>query len=213
MARSRYTDADIARLARRDPHMLTTYERRLVRGYQAGLSRSQARGHARTKYDEQPVSVVKVIRRGRLPDAERAKPAPKIQKRIVRLLGNGELVTTYKPEVIARSLQRLIREGGEAGKLRRIYFQVWDGKEGKFMSVYQGKRSTAHGITVEEFLWRVDTRMQAGQARDLEEAIRQTINEDSMEGAGKDSPGGEGAPFTFTQVRLYVLPEALVVAR
>ncbi|GAC1463383.1 MAG: hypothetical protein PVS3B3_08930 [Ktedonobacteraceae bacterium] len=213
MARTKYSNADIARLARRDPHTLTSYERRLVRGYQAGLSRSQARGHARVKYDEQPVSVVKVIQRGLRLRVEQAKPAPKIQQRIMRLPGNGELVTTYKPEVIARSLQRLIREGGEAGKLRRIYFQVWDSKEGAFVSVYQGKRSTSHGITVEEFLRRVDTRMQAGQARDLDEAIRQTINEDSMEGAGRDSPEGEGAPFAFTQLRLYVLPEAIAIAR
>ena len=213
MGRTHYSDADIARLARRDPRTLTLYERRLVRGYQMGLSRSQARGHARAYYDEPPLSVVKVMRRGSLPEAERPKPAPKIQQRIVRLPGNGELVTTYKPEVIARSLQRLIREGGEVGTLRRIYFQVWDAKEGQFVSVYQGKRSAAHGITVEEFFRRVDTRLQTGQARDLEEAIRQTINEDSMEGAGRDSPEGEGAPFAFTQMRLYVLAEAVAGAR
>lgn len=56
MAAKKYSDSDIAHLANRDYASLDPYQKRLVSGYNRGLSRAQASGHARTKYGELPVS-------------------------------------------------------------------------------------------------------------------------------------------------------------
>lgn len=53
---SKYSDSDIARLAGQDYKSLSSYEQRLVRGYNRGLSRSESRGHARVQKGEVPVS-------------------------------------------------------------------------------------------------------------------------------------------------------------
>ena len=53
---SKYSEADIARLATQDYKSLTGYEQRLVRGYNRGLSRSESRGHARVQKGETPIS-------------------------------------------------------------------------------------------------------------------------------------------------------------
>src|SRR5579859_5506191 len=56
MAARKYSEGDIARLASRDYSSLDPYQKRLVSGYNRGLSRAQSAGHARTKYGELPVS-------------------------------------------------------------------------------------------------------------------------------------------------------------
>lgn len=196
---ARYTEADVRKFAGSDYGSLTGYQRRLVRGYNAGLSRSQARGHARVTKGEKPVSVVR-------PKPQKNTP-PKISQRFQRLSNGTRVVNTRSSEQIARSLNQHIK-GSKGGKRDRLYFQVWDNNKGKYVNVYYGRqgKTGAHGITVEGFLDKVDAKMSSGEAADLDDAMRQVIAEDSSEGAGVDSPEGEEAPYDFSQVSMYIRP-------
>lgn len=212
---AKYSDKDIARLSRQDKGSLTSYERRLVRGHEKGLSRSQSRGHARTeKYNEKSVSEIKKTAKAAKPTPTKAKAAkavkpakpkqpPKINQRIRTFPNGGKMISGYKTDVIISQLMHLINTDPNQTQAR-IYFQVWNAKEGKFVSVYQGERSNAHGITVEDFLKRIEVKLQEGKSSD--DAIREVLNEDSSDGAGVDSPTGEEAPADFTQFRMYVMP-------
>jgi hypothetical protein len=89
--------------------------------------------------------------------------------------------------------------------MNRVYFQVYDPSKGTNVNVYYGKPGNKgfHGITVEEFLNRVDAKPQTGEAIDSNDAIRQVISEDSAN--AKDSPdGGEEAPYDFTNISMYI---------
>lgn len=196
----KYTDSDVARLATQNYASLTKYEQRLVRGYNRGLSRSQSRGHARTTKGEKKVSTITGTRGQRATTPKE----PKIKKQVVHLPGKAKMITTYSTTKAVSSIQSHVNTGTPQ---RRVYFQVWDKDRGAFIDVYKGRRSKAHGITIEEFLRRIDDKLSTGQASDMEDAFRQVISEDSEEAA--DYGNGQGtAPYTFTQVRVYVLPTA-----
>lgn len=169
------------------------YERRIESAQAKGLSRSQARGHAQVKKGERPASAMK---------PQRPPQAPKITKRVVKT-GAGRMINTYSTDMIARYASQAASQTTARGTLQRIYFQVWNKQEGRFVDVYKGKRNTAHGITAEEFMRRVGEKLEEGLS--VDEAIRDVISEDSASNAGADSPTGEAAPYDFTQIRMYVL--------
>jgi hypothetical protein len=187
------------------------YERRIESAQARGLSRSQARGHARIEKGEAPASTLRASRGTRAkpqktPLVTPKKKPPKITQRFISLKNGTRVVTTRSTEQIARSLNGQVKKARATGRQKRIYFRVWDSKRGKYVSVYQGRPGASgyHGITVEEFMRRVDEKMSSGEAVDLDQAIRDTIAEDSAKGGGIDSPEGEEAPPDFEQVEMYI---------
>lgn len=212
---AKYSESDISNFASQDPKSLTGYQRRLVRGQLAGVSRAQARGHARYKLKEQPISFIKKQQQPVKPVAVKppkpVKPPqpPKIMKQVRRMPG-GKMVSTYSTTKVVSQASAQVRTAAGV-KQARIYFQVWNKQTGKFQEVYMGKRSVAHGITAEEFLRRVDLALASGNAKDLDAAVRSVIHSDSVGGsgggggAGVDSPGGEEVPEDFSQIRMYVI--------
>ena len=99
---SKYSDADIARLATRDYKSLTSYEQRLVRGYNRGLSRSQSRGHARIEKGEVPVS-----KRAGTPKIEKGTGKAEAPKQKI-IGGGGQSPTKQKPKILPVSQRRKI---------------------------------------------------------------------------------------------------------
>jgi hypothetical protein len=184
------------------------YQRRIESAQARGLSRSQARGHARVDKGEPPVSSLRASRgtqgtRAKTPTLHKEKP-PKITQRFVTLKNGTRVITTRSTEQVARSLTSQVKQAQATGRQKRVYFRVWDSTRGKYVNVYQGRQGKTgfHGITVEEFLSRIDQKMASGKT--LDAAIRETIAEDSAEGAGSDSPEGEEAPYDFEQLEMYI---------
>lgn len=56
MPKRKYSASDIASLAGKDYASLDSYQKRLVRGHNRGLTRSQSAGHARKKFGETPLT-------------------------------------------------------------------------------------------------------------------------------------------------------------
>jgi|SRR5271165_1744744 len=177
----------------------TLYQRRIEAAQDKGLSRSQARGHARVTKGEQPASIIQKIKRF-LP--------PPITKRFTKLPSGTRVTQTKSTSQIYRTLnsqwakQRVATPQG--GRDRRVYFQVFNPSSGEFVKVYFGreKRNSPHGMTVQEFLARVNERQDSGM--DLDDAIRDTLVTDSSEGAGIDSPETEEVEYDFSSVTMYI---------
>jgi hypothetical protein len=165
------------------------YERRIEAGQKKGLSRSQSRGHAREARGEQPASVVQQIKRF-LP--------PPITRRSVKLPSGTRVVQTKSTNQIYKYLNSPNSRG------KRVYFQVFNPSTGQFVKLYFGreKRSSPHGITVQELLTRVKDRQ--GMGMSLDDAIRDTFSDDGSEGAGVDSPETEGIEYDFSMVTMYI---------
>ncbi len=165
------------------------YERRIEAATQKGLSRSQARGHARVAKGEQPASIVQKIKKF---------APPKITRRSVKLPSGTRVVSTKSTSQMYRTLSSPNARG------KRVYFQVFNPSSGEFVKVYFGreKRSSPHGMTVQEFLSRVKDRQDMGMS--IDEAIRDTLVDDSSEGAGVDSPENEAVEYDFSSVTMYI---------
>jgi hypothetical protein len=137
------------------------------------------------------------------------KPAshkpPKIEKRVIPLpgKGNGRIVSTYSPNLIHRYATAASQRGhGE----QRIYFELYNKRTDAWIKVYHGNRQTAHGMTANFFLDKVEERIESGKADNVGEAIRQVLSEDAGQ---DDSPTDEDTeidPVDITQIRMYVMP-------
>lgn len=194
---AKYTDAFIQAVSEGRETAPTAYVARLARNFGRGVSRAQAGGHARVHRGEKPISVLRGMRGN-----TGLKQAPKIKRQVINLPRGGKQVSTYKTENAFRHLEKHIAQGKD--KRRRVNFQVFDPHTGLFVDVYKGTGQRPHGITVDEFLDRVNEKLESGEASDIDEAMRQTISEDSAEG---DYPEEEDyAPEDFTQIRVNILP-------
>lgn len=177
----------------------TLYQRRIDVATSKGLSRSQARGHARVARGEQPASVVS--------QAKRQGP-PKITKRYKELPSGNRVYNTRSTSKIYNTLktQRAGKRVStpQGGRGQRVYFQVLNPSTGEYVNVYYGSknRKGPHGITVQELLARIDERKKLGMTTD--EAIRDTLVEDSSESSGVDSPEGEEVAYDFTDILMYI---------
>lgn len=99
---SKYSDADIARLATRDYKSLTSYEQRLVRGFNRGLSRSESRGHARVQKGEVPVS-----QRAGTPKIEKGTGKTETSKqKDKKIIGGSNQAPTKQPRPVLPVSQR-----------------------------------------------------------------------------------------------------------
>lgn len=165
------------------------YQRRIEAGLQKGLSRAQARGHARVAKGEKPASLIR--------KEKKFKP-PKITRRVVNLPSGTKVVTTRSTNQVYRVLSSPNSKG------KRVYFQVFNPTTGEFVKVYFGreKRTSPHGMTVQEFLDRVRERQRMGMS--VDEAIRDTLVTDSSENAGVDSPETEAVEYDFSNVTMYI---------
>jgi hypothetical protein len=165
------------------------YQRRVEGGKAKGLSHSQARGHARATRGEQSASIV-----------QRAKvhAAPKISRRFATLPSGTRVVNTRKTSQIYRSLSSQNARG------KRVYFTVFNPTTGEYVNLYYGRKSrtSPHGMTVSEFMDRVESRRRGGMS--IDEAIRETFVDDSSESGGIDSPEGEVVDYTFSNVTMYI---------
>jgi len=105
MARARYSDSDVARLATRDYKSLDPYQKRLVRGHNKGLSRDQSRGHPNRKAGEK--SATQVQRAQAKQSSTPARPAPTM----------GKSQKSGKPK-LGRHIQHQYNEKGERTRTR-----------------------------------------------------------------------------------------------
>jgi hypothetical protein len=197
---AKYTDAFIRDVAEGRQTAPTAYVQRLARNYGKGVSRAQAGGHARVAKGEKPISVLRGTQGTR--GTTGTHTAPKIKRQVINLPRGGKQVNTYKTENAFRHLEKHIADGTD--KRRRVNFQVFDPHTGVFVDVYKGTGQKPHGITIDEFLDRINEKLESGEASDIDEAMRQTISGDSAEG---DYPEEEEyAPEDFTQMHVNILP-------
>lgn len=98
---SKYSETDIARLASQDYKSLTSYEQRLVRGFNRGLSRSQSRGHARVEKGEKPVS-----QRRETPKLE--KGTGKVEAPKKKIIGGSPVPVKQPKPILPKSQRRKI---------------------------------------------------------------------------------------------------------
>lgn len=197
---SKYSDEYLRKVASGKIPAPNSYVKRIANAVSKGASRSQARGHARVAKGEQKLSVIKGVRSTIKP------PKIKPSDRNIKLKNGTQIINTKSTNRVAQVLDQKVKGIG-AGKLNRVYFQVWSPSEGKFVNVYYGKpgKKGFHGIAVDEFMSRVHEKMESGEASDLDAAIRDVIAEDSADGEYVESDGDEGvAPFDFSQVRMYI---------
>lgn len=98
---SKYSEVDIARLASQDYKSLTSYEQRLVRGFNRGLSRSESRGHARVQKGETPIS--KRVDRPKIEKGTGKVEAPK-----QKIIGSSPVIPKQPKPILPKSQRRKI---------------------------------------------------------------------------------------------------------
>jgi hypothetical protein len=186
------------------------YQRRIESAQSRGLSKSQARGHA--KKSETPASKLSTSKgtrgtRGTRGTAAAKKPRlPKIDKQVKVLKTGTKVIQTRSALKVFKELQSKMKGIG-AGHLNRVYFQVYDPVSQKWVSVYQGKgKNGFHGITVEELMRRVENKMQTGDYDSFEDALWDVIEEDADHYNESEGYGGGTVPPSFSQVTMYVRP-------
>lgn len=179
------------------------YERRIEKATGSGLSKAQARGHARASKGEKPISVIQ-------PRTVKPKPEP-IYKRVEkfstpeRKMRVDRLVRTYSTNFIEQQLRKEARNNPK----NRVYFNVFNSHSGVYTPVYKGNRGKPHGISIGELLDRVEARQrnarESGEELSFDEAFREQMSGDSSGYGGTDSPGDEDVPEDFTQIDMYVM--------
>lgn len=105
MPARKYSDQDISRFATQDYQSLDSYQQRLVRGYNRGLTRGQSVGHASKAKKETPIA--------KLPNV------PKLEK------GTGKAApvsrTPQKPTIPKQERRSYGRHIQKMGKTRNVY--------------------------------------------------------------------------------------------
>jgi hypothetical protein len=135
MPARRYSDQDIARFAIQDYQSLDKYQQRLVRGYNRGLSRTQAVGHASQAKKETPIAKLSNTPKlekgtGKVAPVSRTPQKPTIPKkerkgygRHVQKVGKTRSVTRVNAatEKGTSSLQKRLEKAPDNAKLPVIY--------------------------------------------------------------------------------------------
>lgn len=206
---AKYSDADIARLSRQDYKSLTSYEQRLVRGHNRGLSRSESRGHARTTKGETPISQRQAPRLQK--GTGRVAPPTPAQKPTLSNRGKsgkrnlGRHVTKQynqqgevrRTRVNARTTSSLERQVSKTGDSQGLVFHLIS-KDGTVVkAVSDGKNHTANAG---EFKRRVADRMAMGDSWD--DAFWEAID-DSFDLYDQDGNPVAIASLSFTNIIMY----------
>lgn len=134
-------------------------------------------------------------------------PPPKMpmEQRIQGARGSSQLNTTRFANVI-KELRRVERErGGDA----KVYFRLWDNRQGEWRKLYVYKgafNSPNNGVPVGELLDRVREKVKSGKAKTERDALLQVWQED-IEGdvAGEDTPDDVTMPEVFTVFSVHVM--------
>jgi hypothetical protein len=197
MPARKYTDAQIKQFAARDYTSLDKYQQRLVRGFNRGLSRTQAVGHAH-KAKEKPISKLatkpalakgtgKVTSTPALPKSKRKSYGRSVMK--IGMEGKGRRINAASMGSVEK---RLASSKGDA-KLPVLY--VVNARTG------QEVRAVSKGQTVGDFNRSIQKFQSQGMG--YKEALTAAIQENYSLYQGTSSDTVEEIPDDITNVIMY----------
>lgn len=208
MPAKKYSEADISALASRDYKSLDAYQRRLVRGHNRGLSRTQAVGHPAKK--ETPLSKQRntptlVKGTGKVAHLQAAKATPSQPK---RQLGQASYIKNiYSKDgknvgqrIQARSYETLQKQFDRLPDSASILITLIDTRSGAEVKVV-GKHTAGNTISVGDLRARIAA-IQADTGATWQDAFTEALAE---EGYFYEVSGEDGVFENATRFVMYTL--------
>jgi hypothetical protein len=191
MARKKYSNADIAKLAKQDKASLTPYERRLANAHVRGLTREQARGHAKEK-GLTPIKELKV--KGALPTIGGKVPKAKRKSYGRAVMKSGDGTGRRVNAASMQSLQNHLAKAKGNTKLEVIYLaNVKTGQE---------IRAVSKGGTVSDLQTLI--KEYTAQGMPYKEAFKAAVINNYSLYSGRSSDLQEDLPDELTNVVMYL---------